>query len=139
MATRLFVYGALLSGEPGHAALEGLAPTAIKTAVGYSLVEAGPLAALVEEGDGAVVGEVYELEREAFMRVTRQEAHAGLFDLATVRLEDGSTAQTFLLAVDRARGKRRIKGGDWRARFGGAPGGVRAGPFVTWSRGRSGR
>lgn len=137
MAIRLFVYGALLTGEPGHAVLDGIAASAIKTATGYSLVEAGPLAALVEEGEGVVAGEVYELERDAFMRVTRQEAHAGLFELSPVRLEDGTTAQTFLLPVDRARGKRRIKGGDWRARFGGSHGGVRAGPFVTWSRGRA--
>ncbi|MBL8740548.1 MAG: gamma-glutamylcyclotransferase [Myxococcales bacterium] len=137
MAVRFFVYATLLQGEPGHTPLMGHVPTPAKTTTGYSIVEIGPLAGLVEEGTGVVSGEVYDLEREPFMNVTGQASHAGLFQLRPVRLDDGTTAEALFLSPDQARGKRRIKGGDWRARFGGGPGGLAAGPLVSWARSRN--
>lgn len=137
MAVRFFVYATLLEGEPGHTPLMGHAPTAAKTAAGYTIVEIGPLAGLVEEGSATVLGEIYDLEREAFINVTGQASHAGLFQLMPVRLDDGTTAEALFLSVDQARGKRRIKGGDWRARFGNGPGGLAAGPLVSWARSRN--
>lgn len=136
VTVRVFVYGTQLRGEPHHGALAQLEAKPGKTAEGYSLVELGPLAALVEEGRGVVVGELYDLDRDALMALTRDHAHAGLFLLGPVRLDDGTSAETLLLSVDRARGKRRIKGGDWRLRFGGGPGGLPAGPLVSWARRR---
>jgi gamma-glutamylcyclotransferase (GGCT)/AIG2-like uncharacterized protein YtfP len=137
VAVRFFVYATLLEGEPGHTPLIGHTPTPVQTAAGYTIVEIGPLAGLVEEGTANVVGELYELEREPFMNVTGQASHAGLFQLKPVRLDDGSTAESLFLSVDQARGKRRIKGGDWRARFGNGPGGLSAGPLVSWARTRN--
>jgi gamma-glutamylcyclotransferase (GGCT)/AIG2-like uncharacterized protein YtfP len=137
VSVRFFVYATLLSGEPGHTPLIGQTPTPAKTAEGYTIVEIGPLAGLVEEGGASVVGELYELEREPFMNVTGQASYAGLFQLKPVRLDDGTTAEALFLSTDQARGKRRIKGGDWRARFGGGPGGLAAGPLVSWARTRN--
>ncbi|MFO0555888.1 MAG: gamma-glutamylcyclotransferase family protein [Polyangiaceae bacterium] len=123
-SARFFVYGTARHGEPNHAALVAAGARPVKsagevsrTAAGYSLVEVGPFAALVEEGAGVVVGEVYELARAGFFPLLRALDPRGIFQLGRVRLEDGTTVESLVLAVDQARGKRRIRGGDWRARF----------------------
>jgi len=134
---RFFVYATLLQGEPGHTPLIGHEPTVARTKAGYTIVEIGPLAGLVEEGSGIVIGELYDLEGDAFMNVTGQASYAGLFQLRPVQLDDGSSAEALFLSTDQARGKRRIKGGDWRARFGAGPGGLAAGPLVNWARNRN--
>lgn len=137
---RFFVYATMMEGEPHHATLLGAKPLAnARTTTGYSLVELGALGALVEGGAGSVAGEIYELDPEAVRSVMRQPDHPGLFSLATVKLADGSSAEAFVLHPDQVRGKRRVKEGDWKARFGGRkPGELSptAGPFVRWSRTR---
>jgi gamma-glutamylcyclotransferase (GGCT)/AIG2-like uncharacterized protein YtfP len=136
---RFFVYATMMSDEPHHATLLGAKPIATaRTANGYSLVELGTLGALVEGGAGSVAGELYDLDPEAVRSVMRQPDHPGLFQLATVKLADASTAEAFVLHADQVRGKRRVKDGDWKARFGGRkPGELSpAGPFVRWSRTR---
>jgi gamma-glutamylcyclotransferase (GGCT)/AIG2-like uncharacterized protein YtfP len=136
---RFFVYGTMMTGEQHHATLLGANPiSTLRTAPGYSIVELGALAALIEEGSGSVVGELYDLDPAAVKAVMQQPEHPGLFQLARVRLADGSTAEAFILHVDQVRGKRRVREGDWRARFGGKkPGELSpAGPFVRWSRTR---
>jgi len=138
MATvRFFVYGPLLAREPEHAKLDGAElAAAASTVPGYSLVELGPLAALVREGEGTVMGEVYLLEAPTLTRLIGE--HPGLYSLAPVPLADGTSAETLLLDAVNARGKRRIRGGDWRTRLGplGVPGPRPAGPFVNWARTR---
>jgi gamma-glutamylcyclotransferase (GGCT)/AIG2-like uncharacterized protein YtfP len=136
---RFFVYGTMMVGEPHHATLLGAVPMGeLRTTTGYSLVELGALAALVGEGAGSVVGELYDLDPDAVRSVMKQSEHPGLFHLGAVRLADGSSAESFLLLPDQVRGKRRVKDGDWRARFGGRKAGELspAGPFVRWSRTR---
>lgn len=130
-----FVYGPLLSGEPEHHKLEGcelVGPAS--TVAGYRLVELGPLAALIREGNERVVGEVYSV---AFSLITRLDAeHPALFQIVPVELEGMDPAMSFVADVVMARGRRRIHGGDWRARF--APKGEPkpVGPLVTWARAR---
>jgi gamma-glutamylcyclotransferase (GGCT)/AIG2-like uncharacterized protein YtfP len=140
MGVSFFVYGTMMTGEPHHATLLGAEPLeSLRTAAGYAIVELSGLAALIEEGAGTVAGELYDLAPDAILRVMKQEAHPGLFRLGSVRLENGARAESFVLDTDQVRGKRRIKSGDWRARFGGRPSGELSpapGPFVRWSRTR---
>ncbi|HTJ84999.1 MAG TPA: gamma-glutamylcyclotransferase family protein [Polyangiaceae bacterium] len=134
---RFFVYGPLLAGEPEHGKLDGATLVGPRVTVsGYSLVEVGPLAGLVREGQAAVHGEVYLVEAPTLTRLLGE--HPALYALAPVELEGGEHAETLLLDEARARGKRRIRGGDWRTRFGpaGVPGPRPAGPLVTWARTR---
>lgn len=133
---RFFVYGSLMSGEPDHARLGGAAKVAsVRTRPGYSLVELGPLAALVAEGQDTVLGEVYELEGEAFRKVALRHDYASLYRVDPVELEDGTRAQAFTLPTDQVRGKRRIDGGDWRGRFA-ARNRPEPSAFVKWARSR---
>lgn len=134
---RLFVYGTALTGEPDHQHLIAARATLIgvsQTAPGYSLVEIGPLAALVEEGNGTVTGEVFELDRQRLFNLLRGLDPHGIYQVRSVRLSDGTTVDTFILPVDQARGKRRIKNGDWRARFAAAPQPFRRGPMFPLRR-----
>jgi gamma-glutamylaminecyclotransferase len=130
-----FVYGPLLSGEPDHHKLEGCELVgAAKTVPGYRLVELGPLAALIREGEEQVTGEVY---RVAFSHITRLDAeHPALYQIVPVALEGMEPAMSFVVDVVMARGRRRIHGGDWRARF--APKGEPkpVGALVSWARAR---
>jgi len=139
---RLFVYGSQLPGERDAEQLAGAVQVgAVRTAQGYSLVEVGPLAGLIEEGSGIVVGELYTIGQGLMRTLDRQAPHPGLFHRKAVRLEDGSVAEAFFLFADQVRGKRRIRGGDWRGRFQvRRPGELHeAGPLVSWARGRHGR
>jgi gamma-glutamylcyclotransferase (GGCT)/AIG2-like uncharacterized protein YtfP len=134
---RLFIYGTLLSGERDHglmASAELLGPAL--TDAQFQLVDLGMYAALVPDGKIAVHGELY-----AASLATRREIDVArqvpiLFQRVTVRLADGTQAETYAMTADQVRGKRRLAHGDWRARF--APPGERraGGAFVKWSRSR---
>lgn len=136
---RLFVYGTMLPGERDAAQLAGaVALGPARTAEGYGLVEVGPLAGLVEGGAGSVIGELFNVDQAQMRALDRQPQHPNLFHRKPVRLDDGTTAEAFLLFADQVRGKRRIRGGDWRGRFQiRRPGELHeAGPLVSWARDR---
>lgn len=134
---RLFVYSSLLEGEREHELLAGAVLVGpAKTPPQFHLFELGPYGALVRGGKSAVPGEVYEVDLQLRRRLDVHRENGILFERETIELEDGSQAEAYLMPSERVRGKRRIRGGGWRDRFGPGPGGVRAGPFVTWARGR---
>jgi gamma-glutamylaminecyclotransferase len=132
---RLFVYGTLLSGEPDADLLEGAtALGAVRTAAQYHLVELGPNAALLEGGMVAVVGELYEVSAPTLARCDLKREHPVLYQRRRVTLEDQSEAYAYFLRNEQAIGRRRLPGGDWKARF--AVKKPEAGPFVRWARER---
>jgi gamma-glutamylaminecyclotransferase len=136
---RLFVYGTFLHGEREHETLAGAELLGeIATAPGYRLVELDTLAALVESTiDGAVVGEVYALDAATLARCDVVRDCPRLYHRKVVRLADGSEAQAYFVEALQVRGRRRVRGGDWRKRFSSqAPDLHEAGPFVRWSRSR---
>jgi gamma-glutamylcyclotransferase (GGCT)/AIG2-like uncharacterized protein YtfP len=115
---RLFVYGTMLSGEPDHpllakATLVGPA----KTTRRYLLVETNVGAGLLDGGDCAVVGELYELDVAALAACDVHRQHPLLYERRPVELEGTTAAEAYFLRAEQARGRRRLRGGDWRARF----------------------
>lgn len=114
----LFVYGTLLSGEASHSLLEGataLGPA--KTKPDFDLFDLGPYPALVAGGETAVVGEVYEVGAPGRAAIDVHEEVPRLFKRWRIELDDGRSAEAYLLDRDQVRGRRRIPSGDWRARF----------------------
>lgn len=143
----LFVYDSLLSGEPEHtllSAARSLGPA--RTAPGYHLVDLGQLGGLLPGALGDVTGELYAVDRQTLAAIDIRRGHPLAHHRETIKLADGREAEAYLLRDDQARGRRRIRGGDWRARFAPARGGIGGpsgtdrvhdgGPLVGWARDR---
>jgi gamma-glutamylcyclotransferase (GGCT)/AIG2-like uncharacterized protein YtfP len=134
----LFVYGTELPGEPDHALLEGARPLgAAVTDPSFDLVDLGTRAGLVPGGTTAVHGELYVVPVETLAAIDRHVGHPVLCQRTTLRLAGGQEAEAYLLSVDQARARRRVRSGKWRERdqrIRVADGG----PLVRWARGRHG-
>jgi gamma-glutamylaminecyclotransferase len=115
----VFVYGTLLAGEPNHRLLADakLVGAAITKPV-FALADLGPFPAMVEGGDSAVRGEVYEVERPTLARLDVLEGHPRFYRRRRLVLADGTTAETYVLSPEQAAGRPTISSGDWRARQG---------------------
>jgi gamma-glutamylaminecyclotransferase len=134
---RLFVYGTLLPGEREHALLasaELLGPAL--TEPSFQLVDLGLYAALIADGKVAVHGELYALTLQTRRAIDVARQVPILFQRVTIRLADGSEAETYMMNADPVRGKRRLAHGDWRKRFAPAIPHRAGGPMVAWARGR---
>lgn len=114
----LFVYGPMLSGEPDHERVAGarsLGPAV--TEATFDLVDLGTEAALVPGGTTAVHGEVYALSPAQLAAVDVHHGHPLRYRRGAIKLADGRVVEAHQLAADQARGRRRIRGGDWKARL----------------------
>ncbi len=115
---RLFDYGSLMAGERDHAlmaAATALGPARTKAA--YHLVDLGFYPALISDGNVSVVGELYLIDRKSCFHVDVKKECPVLFVRSRVELADGTQADAYFMREDQVRGRRRLKGGDWRARF----------------------
>jgi gamma-glutamylcyclotransferase (GGCT)/AIG2-like uncharacterized protein YtfP len=114
----LFAYGSFRKGEADHAALAGSRHVGVaRTAAGYRLVDLGVYAAMIESGDRRVSGELYEVTREVRRHLDVLKEAGVLFHRTRVRLEDGRTAEAYLMREDQVRGRRRLRVEDWKLRF----------------------
>ena len=134
---RLFVYGLLLQGEREHALLEG-APLLghALTAAEHTLVDLDFYPALLAGGSVAVAGELYDVSRHLRFKLDVHHQCPALFRRITVKLSDGSEAETYAMDEDKVRGKRRLKGGSWRGRFEPRKSNVPPGPMTQYARKR---
>ena len=118
----LFAYGSLRRGERDHEALLGSACRGtVRTREGYRLVDLGVYAAMIESGHQSVVGELYEITRETRRRIDVMKEAGILFQRVRVQLEDGSSAEAYVMQEDQVRGRRRLRTGDWKQRFATSP------------------
>ncbi len=117
--THVFVYGTLLKGEPNHRLLAdaALVGAALTEPVFY-LVDLGPFPALVRGGAGAVVGEVYEVDRPTLARLDLLEGHPRFYRRQRIALDDGSQVETYVLSPEQVAGRPVIGSGNWRERQG---------------------
>ncbi len=137
---RLFVYGSLLEGHPGHALLEHAERVGVaQTEPEYELVDLGAYAGLVPLGSTAVKGELYIVDLETRARIDRERQVPILFERSLVRLAGGDEAESYVMSADKVRGRRRLRHGDWRRRFEPLSPRPAPSPFVTWARGRFSR
>lgn len=113
---RLFVYGTLRRGEPGHGLLRGatLLAEAI-TAPVFTLVDMGEYPALVEGGGTAVVGELYDVDEALLVDLDRYEDVPELY-LRVEHAIAGEPALIYVLRPEHARNRPVIASGDWRRR-----------------------
>jgi gamma-glutamylaminecyclotransferase len=119
--TRVFVYGTLRAGEANHGLLHRARFVgAARTPAGYALHDLGAYPAMIAGGDGAIAGEVYDVDAETLAALDELEDHPTYYQRTAITLADGATAATYLLSVADVAGHAVIASGDWRARQGGA-------------------
>jgi gamma-glutamylcyclotransferase (GGCT)/AIG2-like uncharacterized protein YtfP len=134
---RLFVYGLLLQGEREHALLEGaplLGPA--QTLAEHTLVDLDFYPALLATGQVAVQGELYGISRELRFKLDVHHQCPALFRRITVKLADGSVAETYAMDDEKVRGKRRLRAGSWRGRFEPRKSSVPPGPMTQYAKKR---
>lgn len=89
----VFVYGSLRQGEAAHGLLTGGRYVGkIRTLPCYELMNLGPYPGLVEGGGTAVVGELYEIDAQAWPALDAYEDCPRLFFRAPVALQGGTVA-----------------------------------------------
>jgi gamma-glutamylaminecyclotransferase len=134
---RLFVYGSLLPGEADHELLSAAEHLGtVHTTAEYYFVELNTFPALVPGGKLEVKGELYRVDLLTLGRIDVRKQHPVLFQRKTIRLKSGEAAETYLMALEQVRGRRRLKVGDWRQRFGSLPE-TRESPWSRWAKDRS--
>jgi len=111
----LFVYGSLLSGEPGHALLGGSESAgSARTAPAFDLLDLGDYPAMARGGHTAISGELYWIDSATRARLDEFERHPRLYRRTRIALEDGRVAQSYVLCRRTKTEDRRIEHGDWR-------------------------
>jgi gamma-glutamylaminecyclotransferase len=114
--TRLFVYGTLLKWERHDHLLAGarLVDEA-RTKPRYRLRDFGGYPTLHEGGEHAVLGEVYEVDSATLAVIDDHEDHPRWFQRTSIELEDGTTAEAYLLPPHALDHREIIESGSWRA------------------------
>lgn len=112
--TRLFVYGTLLTGEHNHHLMGGLSPVGTATTEPvYSLLDMGGYPAVVEGGQTAIVGELYDVDAETLSRLDILEDVPELYLRVTATVA-GDSVELYVLRPEHAGGGTPIPRGDWR-------------------------
>ena len=112
--TQVFVYGTLRRGEQNHYLLEARKPLRVgRTEARFTLVSLGPYPAMIEGGETAVLGEVYDVDPLTLAALDELEDHPTFYQRRPIRLDDGGEVLAYLLPPEQARGRRTIPSGDW--------------------------
>ena len=112
--TRVFVYGTLRRGEPNHHLLDArMLLRAGRTEPRFTLVSLGAFPAMIDGGETAVVGEVYDVDAVTLAALDRLEGHPRFYRRQPIRLADGDEVLAYLLSPEQVRGQPRIPSGDW--------------------------
>jgi gamma-glutamylaminecyclotransferase len=116
MAALIFVYGTLRRGQPNHAQM-GRARFVRRatTAPRYQLVDLGSYPALLEDGETAVHGEVYEVDEPQLPQLDAFEDVPSLYQRKPVEIP-GLSVLGYVMRRETAGDARAIASGDWCAR-----------------------
>lgn len=114
MRTRVFVYGTLQRGGRNHRLLRtAVLVGRVRTAPAFRLYDLGAFPALVSGGDQAVAGEVYEVDERTLAELDRLEGHPSFYERRPIPLEDGRSAEAYLLDDARVVGRPVIISATW--------------------------
>jgi gamma-glutamylcyclotransferase (GGCT)/AIG2-like uncharacterized protein YtfP len=112
----LFVYGTLMQGEPNHPRLGGVQPLRAATSEPrYTLIDLGPYPALLQGGNTAIAGELYDLDVALMAELDQFEGPLD-FQRLPIALKADGPAEAYFFVRSGLLGEPRIQGGDWRAR-----------------------
>jgi gamma-glutamylcyclotransferase (GGCT)/AIG2-like uncharacterized protein YtfP len=110
----VFVYGTLMRGQTNAHLMRGaVCRGRVVTAPDWSLVSLGPWPAMIP-GDARVSGELYEVSAVELPALDAFEDVPDLYERIAITLDDGRTAQAWVMPARRAVRGVVIPGGDWR-------------------------
>lgn len=114
---KIFVYGSLMKGEGNHSLLDNEYSTYIGKAVtkrGFTLYDLGGFPGMVEKGNDAIVGEIYDICASTLSRLDQLEGHPQFYRRKYIQLQDGENIEAYVLDLGFVRGCEIIISGDWR-------------------------
>lgn len=114
MSTRLFLYGTLMRGMGNHGLLpRGTFEREARTEPGWRLYASGiPYLVRLDGGEG-VLGEIHNVDIETLERLDRLEGHPRWYQRTPLRLEDGVTAEAYVMPLP-PEGSRLVLSGSYR-------------------------
>ena len=96
--SKVFVYGSLRQYGALHDYLNSSDFLGEKkTQKGFTLFSLGPFPAMVRTGEGVVVGEVYEVNKQVLSILDQVEGHPDFYVRTLIVLEDGEQVEAYLL------------------------------------------
>lgn len=110
--TKVFVYGSLKRGYGNHALLtdEDFLKEA-RTKAEYTLVSLGSFPGVLDRGDTAIAGEVYDVSQETLRRLDILEGHPTFYRRTEIEVEGESVSIYLLQGADRT--NKVVEGGVW--------------------------
>lgn len=84
-----------------------------KTKAEFTLYSLGPFPALVRAGNTSVVGEVYEVSEKGLARLDMAEGHPHFYRRTTIRLEDDTEVEAYLIPDIEHYQSEEVPSGDW--------------------------
>ena len=113
----LFVYGTLRRNEVGHGLLRRATFLGEATTTpGYVLLDLGEYPGLVDAGETAVHGELYQVSASCLDDLDEYEGCPVLFHRGPVTLSDGREATTYLVGEELAEDRPHVANGLWPRR-----------------------
>ena len=111
---RLFVYGTLREGQMRSSVLSRSKYLGqIKTKPQYTMISLVAFPGLIDNGETAVVGDLYEVDKMTLTHTDMIEGHPNFYVRSKVELEDGTIAHAYFLPEDEYGMRPMIKSGDW--------------------------
>jgi gamma-glutamylcyclotransferase (GGCT)/AIG2-like uncharacterized protein YtfP len=109
---RIFVYGTLKRGLSNAAQLDGAVfERAAATASGYVLHMVEGYPAMSRSETGIVHGELYAVSNEHLSRLDEFEGVPEWYQRVVIELEDGTSAEAYVVSGERVQGLPQITGG----------------------------
>lgn len=98
----VFVYGSLKSGFYNHGLLQSakLVTTTTTKDHHYRMISLGAFPAVVNSGENAISGELYEVNTYTLMLLDMLEGNGVFYERTEVELESGHKAWLYFLVVD---------------------------------------
>ena len=113
---RVFVYGSLQRGEANHRMMNGARFLArVRTTAAFELFDLGAFPAMSTKGSTAIEGELYEVDADLLGRLDVFEGCPRLYQREVVALDDGTSADGYVMPRQRVGQAPRIAHGCWRA------------------------
>ncbi len=113
---RIFVYGTLMRGYGNNRLIQnGTFVKEGRTLPNFTMVSLGGFPGLLEQGQDAVVGEVWDVDDSTLKMCDRLEGHPTWYRRTPIELEDGEKVEVYIyLKASAKEAGGRVSSGDWR-------------------------